>query len=176
MITPTRRLPLGFTLIELMVVVAIAAILAALALPSFTETVDKYRLRGAADNLYGDLQFSRMEAVRKNQSVILNFSTGGSWCYGMKLGSNCDCTKSSSEADYCSLKLVRYLENTGITLTSQTFLSSPSFDPLQGLSSQAGDIVLVSSRGRQTQVSLTRLGMASVCTPAGANSAGYSSC
>lgn len=174
--TMRRFLP-GFTLIELLVTVLIAAVLASLAFPSVVGLIDKYRLRGAADNLVGDLQFARMEAIRNNQPVFVDISTGAAWCYGMKLGSApCDCTQTSAAPGYCALKLVRHSENSNVTLTSQSFPSDPSFDPQQGLSSQAGEVLLQSRLGRQARLSLNRLGMVSLCTPSGASSAGYPPC
>ena len=103
----------GFTLIEMMVVIAIISIVASVAVPSFSSLFDKYRLRGAADALFGDLQAARMEAIRSNSTVYVNFVTGANWCYGMKAGSSCDCTKPYSDENYCSQKLVTAQSNSG---------------------------------------------------------------
>lgn len=59
----------GFTLVELMVTVAVAAILLALATPSFTSLINSNRLAGAANEMVGVLQTARMEAVRLNRTV-----------------------------------------------------------------------------------------------------------
>ena len=166
----------GFTLIEMMVVIVIISIIASVAIPSFSSFFDRYRLRGAADALFGDLQAARMEAIRNNSTVYVNFATGANWCYGMKLGSSCDCTKPASDADYCSLKLVNAQTNTGVTMASNAFTADPTIDPLQGLVSPAGIVTFQSTAGTQAQVGLSLLGMVSICTPSGSNSAGYSSC
>ncbi|CAB5694986.1 Tfp pilus assembly protein FimT [Delftia tsuruhatensis] len=57
------RQALGFTLIEMMVVLALAAILAALAAPSFTAQIANQRVDSAAQELQSLLQFARSEAV-----------------------------------------------------------------------------------------------------------------
>jgi len=44
-----RRQQSGFTLVELMITLAVAVILATLAIPSFVSFVEKSRLRGATD-------------------------------------------------------------------------------------------------------------------------------
>lgn len=166
----------GFTLIEMMVVIAIISIIASIAVPSFSTFFDRYRLRGAADAMFGDLQAARMEALRNNGTVFVNIATGANWCYGMKLGSSCDCTKASTDANYCSLKLVNAQTNSGVTMASSAFSADPSIDPLQGLVSQAGNVVFQSTAGTQAQVGLSLLGLVSICTPSGSSSAGYPSC
>ena len=64
-----RRLSGGFTLVELMVTVAVAAILLAIATPSFTSIINSNRLASAANELVATLQSARMEAVRSNRRV-----------------------------------------------------------------------------------------------------------
>jgi len=62
----------GFTFIELLIVIAIAAILAAIAAPSFRKMNRNMAIRGAADELISDIQFARSEAIRTNQTVTLS--------------------------------------------------------------------------------------------------------
>ncbi|SEA48003.1 type IV fimbrial biogenesis protein FimT [Microbulbifer marinus] len=59
----------GFTLIELMIVIAILAILIAIGVPSFTSLIKNNRLTSAANDLAGALHFARAEAVRRGSSV-----------------------------------------------------------------------------------------------------------
>src|SRR5689334_185 len=51
----------GFTLVELMVTVAVLAIMAGLAVPSFQATVNANRLTGSTNELVNALQTARME-------------------------------------------------------------------------------------------------------------------
>ncbi|MCL2875584.1 MAG: GspH/FimT family pseudopilin [Betaproteobacteria bacterium] len=62
----------GFTLTELLIVVAIAAILAAVAVPSFKNMNRNMAVRGAADELIAGIQFARSEAIRTNRTVSLS--------------------------------------------------------------------------------------------------------
>jgi type IV fimbrial biogenesis protein FimT len=61
----------GFTIVELMVVVSIVAVLAALALPNFRDTLEHYRLRRTAEDLRTTLYFARTEALRRGGNVVL---------------------------------------------------------------------------------------------------------
>lgn len=72
----------GFTLIELMVTIAVLAIVAVLAAPSFGNLIDRSRLTASANEVVGALQTARMEAVRRNTSVVLCPSTDGATCDG----------------------------------------------------------------------------------------------
>ena len=68
----------GFTMIELMVVVAILAALASLAAPSFRDMVEGYRVRQAIEEMTSTVYFARSEAIKRggNISVRRNCATG----------------------------------------------------------------------------------------------------
>jgi type IV fimbrial biogenesis protein FimT len=69
-----HRLNGGFTLIEVMVIVAIIAILAAIAAPTFGEYTTNTRVRAAAEALQADLVLARNEALKRNQPVTLTYN------------------------------------------------------------------------------------------------------
>jgi len=71
----------GFTLIELMVVLAIVVILASIAVPSFTQLIAKQRLSSVKAELFSSLVRTRSEAIKLNQDVTLQPATGG-WING----------------------------------------------------------------------------------------------
>lgn len=66
----------GFTLVELMIAIAIAALLAAFAIPNFMDWLPKYRLRSAVDELFSDLQNAKMEAIRSGSACGISFAAG----------------------------------------------------------------------------------------------------
>ena len=76
-----KRRSSGFTLLELMVVVAVAGVLASLALPSFRDYVGTQRIRGASFDLSAAIIFARSEAIKRNGNVDL-VQTGGNWNKG----------------------------------------------------------------------------------------------
>jgi type IV fimbrial biogenesis protein FimT len=61
----------GFTLIELMVTIAVAAILVAMAVPGFQSAVNGNRLATAANEMVASLQTARVEAIRRNRRVAV---------------------------------------------------------------------------------------------------------
>jgi len=63
---------------ELLIVVAIAAILAAVAVPSFRTMSRNMAVRGAAGELVAGIQFARSEAIRTNQTISLSLD-GRTW-------------------------------------------------------------------------------------------------
>jgi type IV fimbrial biogenesis protein FimT len=64
----------GFTLIEMMVALAIGGILTAMAVPSINAIRDTYRLRSAAQDVFMALQKARMGAVKENNQFLVSFS------------------------------------------------------------------------------------------------------
>jgi len=67
----------GFSLLELMIVIAIIAIVSAVAIPAVLSWLPGYRLRAAVRDLKSDMVLSRLRAIRENASVATNFNTGG---------------------------------------------------------------------------------------------------
>jgi Tfp pilus assembly protein FimT len=74
----------GFSLVELIIVVAMIMILAAIFVPRLLNTVSDINLRYAATNISGILQSARMQGVRKNTFYTVQpttLSTGGTGYY-----------------------------------------------------------------------------------------------
>lgn len=66
----------GFTFWELLVVVAIIAVLSAVAVPNLVGWRDRAKIRGVFDNLKGDLQWAKTRAIRDHDWVAVFFDDG----------------------------------------------------------------------------------------------------
>lgn len=80
--TRLARAARGFTLVELMVVLAVAAILISAAVPNFQQTIANYRLNVEVNALVGDLQFARSEAIKQGTTVLMCPTRDGATCSG----------------------------------------------------------------------------------------------
>ena len=62
----------GFTLIELMVTVAVLAIVLTIAVPSFSNLIQSSRTNALVNELNGTLQIARSEALKRRKNVIVS--------------------------------------------------------------------------------------------------------
>jgi len=108
-----RKAAAGFTVIELMMVVGIAAILLAVGMPSFVDFTREIRAGSMMSSLSGDIQLARSEAVKRNSRVLfcaratttssscIAAPTATAWmngwlvCYDRNADSICDATSAS---------------------------------------------------------------------------------
>jgi type IV fimbrial biogenesis protein FimT len=72
----------GFTLIELMVVIALIAVLSAVAVPSMQKMLKTNRVQTEASSFVSDLMLARTEAVKRGQNVSVCVSSDGATCLG----------------------------------------------------------------------------------------------
>ena len=72
----------GFTLIELVVTISVAAILMALAVPSFRSTIQNNRVTGQANEFVTSLTLARSEAIKRGRNATVCISSDGTSCTG----------------------------------------------------------------------------------------------
>ena len=187
----SKSLGAGFTLIELAVVMAVIAIIAAAAMPSLRDFFDRYRLRGAVDEATSIIASARVEAVKSDRDVAIAFGgAANNWCIGANAAVEptggapvagalaCNCTTPSQcQVAGQQLALVQGKHpgvsvspvNVAFTFSSKLGVVTPLSQVTATFTSPSGtyDMRLV----------VDALGHASACVPSGKPSvAGVSSC
>lgn len=72
----------GFTLVELVISIAVIGILAAIAAPNFQDALLSSRLRANANKLVSSIYLARGEAIKRNTVITLCASSNGTSCTG----------------------------------------------------------------------------------------------
>lgn len=67
----------GFSMLELIIVMAVIAIMAAIATPSFLSWRKDFWLKGAARDLLGNMQKAKLTSIKRRTNVTMEFDTGG---------------------------------------------------------------------------------------------------
>ena len=78
----SNRSSRGFTVVEMVMVLVVIGVVAALAGPPFRDFIIQQNIRNAAFELMSDLTFARSEAVKRNTSVTVSKVGSGSWGVG----------------------------------------------------------------------------------------------
>lgn len=103
--SPTARRDRGLTLIELVIVMGIVAVLAAVGMPSYNDLAARQRLANASSQVANELQQARYDAVQRNRTVYVGFRGGSQWCYAVSYEPGCDCADTrTGEAPTCALR------------------------------------------------------------------------
>jgi prepilin-type N-terminal cleavage/methylation domain-containing protein len=174
--------PCGFTLVELLVTVSVVAILATLAGAAFTGFLDRYRLSGAVETLFSDLQLARSEAVKRNRSVQVVVTSGVNWAYTLsELNDVCDGSstltatqlKSVGVAGFPGTRIDRLVLNSGGGGTTMVFQPDSSRVQVACNSTAllpAGSVISFrAADGKQACLLLNGIGRIKRCSPSGAN-------
>ena len=143
----------GLTLFEMMTVIAIAALIAAIALPYTMGARHAAKLRGAVENLRGDLQLAKLKAVQESGPVAVLFSGNG---YEVFIdGANAGVLDAGE----------RLLRRRQLPVSVSIDLAGTDFNGNdyvrfnnRGLPDDIGNIVVDSSGGDQRTIGLNRLG------------------
>jgi type II secretory pathway pseudopilin PulG len=127
----------GFTILRLLVAMAIVAVLVGAAFPNFASVTRIYGVRSAARQVYSELQNARMAAVMANQSYTFTVNGGGT-TYTV--------TPSPGSATA--------LEATGITMSAANPITFAS----NGTASATATITVSNSFGDSVQVAVGSAG------------------
>lgn len=147
----------GFTLLELMVVVAIIAISVTLAAPSFSQMIANYRVRSSAESIINGLSYARAEAVRRNSAVSFTLASGGSgWAVGQVSPSTTLQSRSNNDSPGTSVA-------SSNASTSVTFL--PTGQVQTGTQLRQIDVTSITSGSDNRRINIFGGGLIRLCDP-----------
>jgi type IV fimbrial biogenesis protein FimT len=170
--TRSLRPSQGFTLIEMMVVVALAGVLLALAVPSFISTLARKKLEGAASELTTDIQYARSEAVQRNAPVGVVVQSN---CYAVYVLGTTDATTCTAlGTNAIALKTVQVPGGVTFNLVPPSPRAFIAFEQVRGMAVDAtagttdlsGYVDATSSAGTwQIRAIVTKQGKVKLCSP-----------
>jgi type IV fimbrial biogenesis protein FimT len=178
--TDQRRRVGGFTLVELMITVAIVAVLASLAVPSLRDWIQQKRVLAAAERLVSDLELAQAAAVKRDRDITVHFAGSGStaWCWGLDdSGGDCDCAAGTGCQIVAGPDAVNDARTfivgngspdsndepfRGVTMSQNFGDADTGFESVRGTALENGTVTFVGG-DHQMQVRLSNLGRVRVC-------------
>lgn len=147
----------GFTLVELIITMALVAVLLALAVPGMTPLIRSNRLATEANKFITMLNFARSEAIKRNSNVDV-VAAGGSWTGGLSV---------SLAADGTVLRTANAIRH-NFTLTTVGGVTTLQYLP-SGRSNVTETFVLCETSGepgRQIDINITgRISVQTIACP-----------
>jgi type IV fimbrial biogenesis protein FimT len=175
----------GFTMVELMVALVVAAVLVAIAIPSFTGMLARNRLDGVFNELQTDVQLARTESVSRNLPVRVTFGVGCYVIHTHPVGAGAtSCSQGGAStigASASEIKTAQLQAGTSTSFAPQSSLTFVEFDPVRGTATWdggavTGSVSVTSSAGAwQLQVNVLATGRVQTCSPGGSMK-GYTTC
>lgn len=156
----------GFTIYELLTVIAIIAIMASIAIPNMISWRNDAKLRSASTIIRGDLQLAKLRALRENTIVVMIFTASG---YNIFIDNGAGANAGNWNLDADEVVVRNRQLPAGVTISLPTTFDSPNNrtrfngrglpDPLTLTGSGlTGSVTMKDSRGIQKQITINRLG------------------
>ena len=151
----------GFTTLELLIVISILLIMAAIAFPNLSGWARNQRLKGVARDLMSHFQFARLEAIKRSTTIALAFNPGagevGNYTVFVDDGAGGGTAGNLIQDNEAEATLRRAIMPVGVTLESTTFTADRAGYNARGFPVQGfGGEVTLSTDSRSYQVEMKR--------------------
>lgn len=161
---------MGFTLVELLVTIAVIAIIASVSAPSFLSMRDQARTRAAAEAVFAQVQYARTESIKQSRDLWVTAAPGVNWCIGISNAAGCDCNTAGScqfgPAGNLMEHNIRSVDFSGITLDATA--TEIQFDSRRGIVNGTGNTLTVSGAGGyEVKIITSKLGRVRMCGDVG---------
>lgn len=155
----------GVTLIELMIGIAIMAILLTIGLPSFNVWMQNAQIRTATEAIQNGLQLARAEAVRRNEPVSFILGTGTSWTVSTVAAPGTAIqSRASSDGSVNVTVTVTPVGATTATFNALGRLTNPATAPTQ-IDLDVPTSIIPASQSRELRINITSGGQIRSCDP-----------
>lgn len=144
----------GFTLLELMIVIALIGIMAGVMAPSFMQWRDRSKVKGDAGNLRAAFGMAKLRALKHNTNVVVTFPDATS--FQVFIDNNNNGARDPGEDIIADRTLTP-----GVTITTNTFTGNDmAFNPRGAANgpNSTGTITMTSSGGERYSVVVSSFG------------------
>lgn len=196
---PGHRCLRGFSLVELLVVVALAAVVLAIGVPSYKDYIIVNRLKAVNSQLVADLQFARSEAAARNLPVYWSArGTGTLSCYTIFTvqpgfeGAECNCALGPDLA--CGSSTLTHIKTVQVPFSGKVRYTIPgsrmfAFDNVNGgvyygttdfadptFTDFVVNTIVIGDASRTLQTRVSPAGRPTVCSAGAKHISGYTVC
>jgi type IV fimbrial biogenesis protein FimT len=145
----------GFSLIELLVIIAILAVLSSLGTPAFLQWRSNAKLRDAVSSLRGDLEMAKLRAIRENEFVTVIFNNNNYLVFiddGAGAGGVAE--NWIRDGNEMILRNRQMPAGVSIDLATTTFVSNRTRFNGQGRVANQGVVTVVNTSGNQRTIDM----------------------